>query len=380
MKAGLLLPRSGAYPGIALDLTTAIRLCLKQHGKEEAIQFVSENIGFGGSDKEIYGMAEKLLVTEGVDLLIAYMDMKVMPILEPLIMATGKLLIVLNTGANYPDKKIPQPGIIYMTLQHSFLCSLTGKIAGNAPGIYATTFYDCGYMHGAAMLTNFEKNNGAIIFNYVNQDLYDDRFNIAALTDFLAAHPEKNVNILCIFDETPAALFYKRLNEYEHADQLRLFVSPMMLTKNAIAEGGYTFSIEGYTGWLPGAGDTENKTFTNLYKSSFKKDPAGFSLSGWQAGLFLNELLNLPEETTASPEDRAKAFAEIKLSAPGGSLSFDPHTHFYLTDTVYHCSLPAGATELIIAPEKTGKKDWDDYLALQNDLPASGWTNTYLCY
>ena len=378
MKAGLLLPRSNVYPAIAADLTVALRLCLKQAGNEAAVTFVSENISFGGSEKEVYDKAEKLLLIENVDVLIAYIDMKVIPILEPLIFSTGKLLIVLNAGANYPSKKLPQPGIIYLTQQHSFLCSKTGRLAGSGNGIYATTFYDCGYMHGAALAEGFTQAGGNILFNYINRDKYDESFGIGELISFLQTVKEDTLNMLCIFDEEPARLFYKKLNEYGQAEKLCLFVSPRMLTQAAIAEGSYRFGIEGYTTWLPQSDDPETNHFTSLFKDH-KKAPSAFSLSGWQAGLLLNEILKLKKTTIQGEEIMAEIKDEL-LICPGASMQLDSDTNFYIAEKIYKCRLPPGAEELIISEEKTSRTDWDSFVQSQNDLPSSGWTNTYLCY
>lgn len=380
MKAGLLLPRSGAYPAAAADLTVAIRRCLKQFGREEEIKFVSENIGFGNAEKEVYSAAEKLLITEDADLLIAYADMKVTGILEPLIFATGKLLIILNTGANFPENKVPQPGIIYLTLQHSFCTHLSGKAAAGDNAVYATTFYDCGYMHGASMVETYIRHNPNLLFNYVNRDLFDDSFSITPLTDFLSVQENKKMNILCVFDTEPAALFYKKLNEYEYADRLSLFVSPMMLDKKAIGEGGYRFSIQGHTSWTAESNEPSAVEFTDLYRNEYKKEPGVFSLSGRQAGLLLNEILQQPELLREPLEEMTERIGKIELKAPNGNLSLDDRTNFYIPDKLYHCILPAGEKELTVTSLSFSKKAWDDFVGAYGNTPSSGWMNTYLCY
>ncbi len=376
IKAGVLLPKSGVYPAIAISLMESLRLCLKEKGNSEKISFVSTNVDFGGNEKEIYSKAESLLVTEGVDLLIAYIDMKVMDILEPLLYTTGKLLIVLNAGANLPEKKVPQGGVIYLTQQHSFAGALTGVLAGSTPASYATTFYDCGYAQGAAMVDTFSANGGTVVFNYVNNLRYDDSFHIDELIAFIDQQKGEHTKILCNFDELPASLLYKKLDGHPHADKISLYVSPRMLTKNALGAGGYKFDINGYTSWLPQLENPENNTF----KTVFKKEPDTFHLSGWQAGLVLNEILTMPEDVQGSGEQIVKQLESVTLHSPSSSMHLDPATNFFTAAVVYKCTLAAGESDLVVTQETVSDEQWTNFVQSQNEGPVSGWTNTYLCY
>ena len=376
IKAGVLLPKSGVYPAIAISLMEALRLCLKEQGNSEKISFVSANVDFGGSEKDVYSKAENLLVAEGVDILIAYIDMKVTEILEPLLYAAGKLLIVLNAGANLPEKKVPQSGIVYLTQQHSFASALTGAWAGNIPASYATTFYDCGYGQGGAMVEAFAANGGTILFNYVNNLRYDDSFHIDEIISFLDQQKGGHASILCNFDEKPASLLYKKLEEHEHADKISLYVSPRMLTKNALGAGGYKFDIKGYTSWLPQMDTPENRVF----KNALKKEPDTFHLSGWQAGLLLNEILAMPEDVQSSAEEIVKQQEGITLHSPSSFIHLDPATNFFTADVFYKCTLRAGERDVTIEQENVSAAQWTNFVQSRIDGPSSGWTNTYLCY
>jgi branched-chain amino acid transport system substrate-binding protein len=376
IKAGVLLPKSGVYPAIAISLMESLRLCLKEQGNSEKISFVSANVDFGGNEKEIYSKAENLLVTEGADLLIAYIDMKVMDILEPLLYATGKLLIVLNAGANLPEKKVPQGGVVYLTQQHSFAGALTGVLAGNTPASYATTFYDCGYAQGAAMVDTFSANGGRIVFNYVNNLRYDDSFHIDELIAFIDQQKGEHTKILCNFDELPASLLYKKLEGHQHADKISLYVSPRMLTKNALGKGGYKFDINGYTSWLPQIDTQENQAF----KNALKKEPDTFHLSGWQAGLVLNEILTMPEDVQGPAEQIVKQLEGRTLHSPSSSMRLDPATNFFTADTIYKCTLRAWESDPAITQENVSAEQWTNFVQSRMDGPSSGWTNTYLCY
>ena len=69
-KIGLLLPRSSFYNTIGFDLFEGLKSGLKKIGRDD-IKLVTENIGFGTDKQQCYRSAEKLLLEEDVDLIIA---------------------------------------------------------------------------------------------------------------------------------------------------------------------------------------------------------------------------------------------------------------------------------------------------------------------
>jgi len=248
MKIGILYPRSNAHPGLMMDFIDGIKTVLKHQQLNDRIQLISESTGFGGNEKEVYEKAERLLVLEGADILLAFIDLRVLEILKPLFYASGKFVLVINPGANYPQNWVSHPNIVNLTLQHGFLCWLTGKLAAQSKKIKAataTTFYDCGYLHTAAMVKGFLNTGGEIMYNYVNNQRYDDSFDIKQLTGYLSSDKETE-NLLCVFDSFPASLLYSLLNTYDAADSLHLFVSPMMLEQSALKKqaDGFKFSID----------------------------------------------------------------------------------------------------------------------------------------
>ena len=63
---------------------------------------------------------------------------------------------------------------------------------------------------------------GNITYNYVNNQRYDDAFEIKPLTDYLSADKGTN-SLLCVFDSLPASLFYSPLNTFDGAGRLTSF-------------------------------------------------------------------------------------------------------------------------------------------------------------
>ncbi len=384
MNIGILLPRSSAHPNISLDFIEGIKVYLQKNNLSESFHLFTENIGFGGVEKEIYEKAEKLLTIDEADILIAFLDLKVTKILEPLVNASGKLMIIVNPGANYPQNWSPKPGIVYLTLQHSFLCWLTGrKAAIGTPsynGLMATTFYDCGYLHGTAMVQSFIKQGGAITFNYINNQAYDDAFDINKLTEFLTQDKTTD-KLLCIFDALPASLFYKLLNDVEDVERLQLYVSPMMLETKALEGMGakYKFSVEGYLPWHYSLDHEANILFKETMQEQKQKIPSVFSLLGWEVGMLLGKISTDCDNCKGDGDKIAEQLSANVFTSPRGALKLDRETNYFLADP-YDCHIDSETNQVKLQKEDNVQVEWKEFSNQSPETIVTGWTNTYLCY
>ena len=383
MTVGILYPRSSAHPDMGVDFVDGIKALIKKEIPDGEIQLLMEGVGFGGSEKEVYEKAEKLLRIEKADVLIAFIDQKVLAVLEPLVHSTGSLLLVVNAGANYPSNWISQPNIMYLTLHHAFLCSLSGRLAsqrGPAKAVMATTFFDCGYLHTAAMVNGFVEQGGSIAYNYVNNQKYNESFEISQLTDFLDGDKETS-KLLSAFDSFPATLFYDRLKNYEDANRLELFVSPMMLEENGMNAllNAANFSVKGYKPWQLSLTNKYNESFIDFYRKFSKKDATIFSLLGWEAGLVLQQLNKYAGTQSGNGVKLAEQMKKVKLESPRGEMFLDEETNYFLTPAI-KLEIAGGEVATTTVPIETVRKDWQTFTVVEADPAASGWTNTYLCY
>ncbi|MEP6674464.1 MAG: ABC transporter substrate-binding protein [Ferruginibacter sp.] len=383
MNIGILYPRSKTHSELAFDFLDGLKAFIKEQNLTNEFRLFSESVGFGGAEKEVYEKAEKLLLIESVDVLIAYIDQRVMGILTPLFFASGKLILIVNPGANYPLNWIPQKNIVNLTLQHAFLCWLSGKDAGrqtNNEAALLTTYYDCGYLHGTAIIKSFIKEKGTISFNYVNNQAYDENFHINELKDFLLAN-KTTTNLLCICDSLPALLVYQQLNKFERATELKFFVSPMMLEPKAIEhlKEGYHFSIEGYMPWLPVSETDANKKFTDFYRQHTKREAGIFSLLGWETGMILQQVYNDSNENFDDGAAITEQLSKIKMDSPRGELKMDPATQYFLAPVV-KCVVENNAVKMKTEIIETYEKEWLAFTGEPTEGIISGWMNTYLCY
>jgi hypothetical protein len=383
MNIGILYPASDIYPSMGMDFIEGIKVFLKQQGLLGEHQLYFENAGFGGVEKEVKEKIEKLMINNDADLLVLFIDQKILLKLIPFLQVWGKLVIVVNPGADYPQSWTPLPNIIHLNLQQAFLCWLTGALAvqDNVPlAAMATSFYDCGYLHSTLMVNQFTAKGGSITFNYVNNQLYNENFHIKELTAYLEGN-EKTSKLLCIFDSLPASLFYQQINSFKQADQLQLYVSPMMLESKALQHigSGFSFSIDGYKPWLPNNEAEANQEFIKVFQQQLNKNATLFSLLGWETGMVLHQIFSLENGKSLNASEIVKQLISLPINGPRGKMTLNIDTHNYLAPVV-QCSLPKNKsdlkTELILDIEK----EWSEYIINQIKGSVSGWTNTYLCY
>lgn len=383
MNIGILLPRSDIHPGIGLEFMDGLKTSLNGITPAIPVQFYAEGVGFGGMEKDVYQKAEKLVMMDGVDILLAFIDERILDLILPLANASGKLLVVINAGANCPQNWVPQPNVVRLTLQHAFLSWLSGKLAGaeeNKKAALATTFYDCGYLHTAKMVTGLTQAGGTVAYNYISKRLYREGLDISDLNNFLLANTD-TTNLCCIFDAWPASLFYALLNETEYADKLHLFCSPMMFESRALenAGAGFKFNIDGYVPWHITLDNAANKNFYTIYKQKTKKDPSIFSLLGWEAGLLIGMVEAKSGGDYADGGAIVKQLGNVELDSPRGKMILDATTQFFMSAPVC-CSIPPGTTSLVISANDNYQSEWDEFTEEPLSGTSSGWTNTYLCY
>lgn len=382
MKIGLLYTTSLAHPNLMIDFINGLKSALHNELTQN-VQLISESVGFGGNEKEVLEKTEKLLIIENVNVLIAYIDLRVLENIKNTIKVSGVFTIIVNPGANYPIDWTPTPNIVHLTLQHAYLCWLTGKAAAskqNIKGCIATTFYDGGYLHVAALSNAFMQHGGTITYNYLNNQTYETLLDITPLTNFLTEDKETNT-LLCIIDSKPASKFYQKLHEYNSSKNLELFVSPMMLEQESLQslDKGYNFSITGYGPWFYSLKNELNVDFINTIFNFTQKQATFFSLLGWEAGLVLKQILSFDKDLLPNGEKLINQLLSCTIVSPRGVLKLDPKTNYFVTQA-FKCSTPKLSNNLPIETIDFSIDEWEKFTAVPTTGTVSGWTNTYLCY
>jgi len=379
---GVLLPGSTLYPSIGMDFLQGLKSCLNFH-QYNGVDYQISMIGYGLKEDEIYAAAERLVVADNADVVIAFAADYHAVKLSPLFATAGKLLIITNAGANYPEAfTVPVSHTLFHSLNECLCCFLTGKYAARQEGghgaIMATSFFDGGYRHAHAMNNAFVLSGGEIMHNYVSH-FKKEEFNTDSLTAFIKNNPDVK-KLLAVFSGDMARFFYKNLAGMQNEHKLQWYGSPMMFdcTPGDFAEPkpALPVAVIGYTNWVPQLDNEANHAMQQNCKKANGKDANLFYMQGWENALLLIEYLQQRKDATGT-EAAINQLSNKKIHSPRGTINVNEER--YLLAPAYLLKA-SGNLQITVEDCMTDTSaTWQEMRAQIPDEPFSSWRNTYLC-
>ncbi len=383
LRAGILLPRSTLFPSINLDFINGFKSYLKFCNIFDNIKLLTDNIGFGIDEPDIYTKAEKMILQEDADIVFVFADAKIAEMLQPLFTASNKLLVMVNFGANLPETWQAAPTTITHSLNFCLHAMNTGRLAAheeNKKTINLLSYYDGGYQICYSLLSSNQQHGAEPIFNHITH-LKLSEFTLEPFVEFLKNNPEIS-NILCLFSGEQAVRFYTEIVPLQKKYNLKLFVSPMMLEPSLKSLLGSEFNIQlvtGYTPWHPSLTNSYNNVFKKTYEELFNKTVNYFSLLGWDAGMILQSVFECYNKGLTNALKIIDEMKSTSIKSPRGWLKLDGKTqHFY--GPSYLVKVKNNFDISVVSEEKNIEDIWR---AFKNHTigsgERSGWRNTYLC-
>ena len=377
---GIMLPGSTLYPSIGIDFLQGVRSCLKFYGAAN-IGLHNFPIGYGLNEAEIHTEAEKFLLVNDVDVVIAYADQRLAQQLSPLFAAAGKLLVFTNTGANYPPLETGYTHTLFHSLNDCLYSFMTGQLCGSSPenkkAIAATSYYDGGYQHNHAMNNAYVMASGEICFNFISH-FKKELFDINPLTAFIQNNPAVNT-LLCLYCGDMARFFYEQIAPLQQQYDLQLYGSPMMFdsTPGDFAEAKpFVQKIKGYTGWVPSLENETNQEFKSYFQKEYHKEANLFSMQGWEVALLVLKYLQ-QQAQGASVLQAIEQLKKEQVHSPRGMLHINDHQA--VTAPAYLVTVTGALNVQIEKVVEDTSADWNNMMAQIQDPGFSNWRNTYLC-
>lgn len=370
LSIGLLLPRSTDYPALGFDILDSLRYRAAISSQDE-IRFIPENIGYGEDHSLNYAKAEKLLLQDNVDAIIAYCNVTNAEPLYGLAAAIGRPFIFVDPGMQLPEMTA-QPYCYHISLQGVHACRIAGYMAGekNRKVLMATSFYDGGYRGPWGYTRGLEEAGGSICGNYIS-GYKEAEFSIDAYLELLNHSGAQSV--AACFSAYLADLFIKALSEkHPSAIALPFYCSPFMAEEQLLAKcnfpGGTFYAI---VPWGSGLQSEEQQLFLNTIEKEKKKKANIFHLLGWEAAIVALQALR----------EGAASLNGFSYASPRGTVTIHPQTQFtyapfykaaIIADEQGKCALQIGEAIPVTSI---------DHEVAHNDRPdmVSGWRNNYLC-
>jgi branched-chain amino acid transport system substrate-binding protein len=370
-RIGLLLPRSTDYPSMGYDLLDGVQSRLATDSGRE-YRFFTENIGFGEDASLNYAKAEKLAISDNVDVLMAYCHSENAESLYHLAGALRKPLLILDAGMQQPQAAA-SPYCYHITLQGLHACRIAGNMAGtgNRNVLMAISFYDGGYRGPWSNARGLFEAGGTVCGNYVS-GYKPAEFNIDPYLTLL-----KNTAATAVtacFSSYLAELFFKALYEKNsEATPAPLYCSPFMaeeqLLHNCLFPGGELYTV---VPWALGLQNKEQEAFTGTMRSATNKPANIFHLLGWEAAVVTMALL----------QQGVSSMKNYSYASPRGETTIHPETHYTYAPLYKGKIIDGGHGKCALQLIETIAVDGDMHVKVMTDQPdtiVSGWKNNYLC-
>lgn len=379
-KIGILLPRSTFYETIGFDIFEGLRSGLKQIGRED-IKIITENISFGADKQQCYRSAERLLLDENVDLVLAYIGHRTAELLKPLFLAANKMLIVLDAGANLPNEWPTCPNIFYHSLHNAFGAWLTSKKAvsdGYEKAGMITGYYDGGYLQTYSLSKGFEEAGGVMHFNHATGYKMED-FTMEPLKDHLKQNPKSA--LISLFSGDYVQWYFAEIKKWFEDDNLPIYLTPFSMEETMLENAIFpSNNVSGVISWSKNIDSSENNIFIEIIKNS-GKTPNLFSLVGWEGAKIANKVLDLITEHKNKTSSIAADLLKFEFTGPRGNVFFDAKTNTSISP-LYEASIVDnnGMCELKLGSEiKNVKMEFDNLVQLDLNNVTSAWYNSYTC-
>lgn len=377
---GLLFPRSSVYPGIGFDVTEGFKAAIAHYGSDATV--IAESVGIGGVGDDVYKAAEKLLLQGNADLLVAYIDHIAAEAIEPLCNAANKILIVIEPGAVIPTNWAASPLRFHLTLDSASGSRLVGHIAaseGSRKAIFATSFYDGGYLNCNAMVDTYTADGSTICYNYVAPFKYEE-FDIKHIV--AAAEQQHPDAILAQLSIETGKLFLEEFGKSNIVDKVKFYSSPFLLEESFLSTVLFTnVNIKGVVPWSRMLDNDTNRMFLKSLEERGRKGNC-FSALAWDAAQFAIKVIEALNVSKFNSRKAAESLSGIEIQSTRGKLVLDPETN-YFPGPLYKAEVVKDANGFSMLAIGEEVPYWQEVWKIHRSKPItetySRWVNTYLC-
>jgi branched-chain amino acid transport system substrate-binding protein len=335
IKVGLVVPQSGVYSVVGLDMKRAWELWLERHGgklgKYEVTTVVADE---GETPQTGVPAVQRLLQNDKVDVLVGVVNSGIALGVKDMVAEAKKLLIVANAGAGAITGAARSPYIWRTSFTNAQVASVMGKhlasLAAVGPVYVMAPDYAAGTEVIRGFKTTFEAGGGKIAGEA--KPAFGKTQDYQPFLTALQASGAKAT--FCFFSGAEAVTFVKQYAQFGLSTQIPLYGSGF-LTEGSIlaAQGDAALGIQTTLHYSTELDNPANKDFVAAWKTKFNATPAVFSVQMWDTASVLNQAL--ATATALDGDSLATAMGAVGTIAdsPRGPWSFDgqsPRQKFYL--------------------------------------------------
>ncbi|NWJ94764.1 MAG: ABC transporter substrate-binding protein [Chloroflexi bacterium] len=343
LKLGVLLPFSGVYTQLGLDIVDGMNLYFESIGgvvagrKIELLKEDEEN-----DPQAALRKTKKLIESDKVDLLTGIVSSAVALGIRDTVDQAKTILVISNAGAkditgarfskyifrtSFSNGQVPYP------LGEWAYKNVGKKIFMTAPD------YAAGRESVEGFKATFVKAGGTVV-GEVYPPFGKTSDYAPFLTQIQQAKPEA---VYAFYSGTEAVNFVKQYEQFGLKKDIPLVAAGFIVEQDTLpALGGAALGIKSTLHYADSLDTPENKKFVADFTSKYKRTPTTFALQGFDSARFIVEGLKVVNGDTTNKENLVKALEGVKFISPRGPLEIDPTNHG-LTQNIYLRDVVAGS-------------------------------------
>ena len=329
IKVGALLPYSGVFAGLGVEIADAIDLGFDTFGRTVAgreIVVIREDTE--GKPSVGLSKAKKLVLRDGVDFLVGPVSSAVAGALRDFVHASRVPLIVANAGNNALTGESCSSYVIRVSFSNAQINRDMGTwmVSQGYRRVYLMAAdYAAGRQMMEAFRTSFIAAGGTVAGEeYAPLSTRDFGPYLSKLK---AARPEA---AYVFFPGAAAMAFVPQYEGFGLKDTIQLAGAGWLSSAfNIDRQGAAAAGFIGALNYVPTIDSPENAAFQEAFRARFDRVGSEFAVQGYDSARLIVEAL---KRTGGSTEGITEAMHEVSFVGPRGALRIDPRTNNVIQD------------------------------------------------
>jgi len=377
MKLGLLLPTSKLYPSLMIDFSAGVRMAISEHGLDDDIEIIFENIHQGTDKNLILNAVNKLVLQHQTEVNILFANFLLMEDIASSLNALSRPLLVTNMGGNIPNQFESGDFIFsnsFALWESAHLAGVWGAKKFGKKVAHGSYFYEAGYGIYRSFCEGLKKSEGEIIFNQVSEFNPDPN----DFSNFMKQMQVETPDFLyMLYSERDAVDFLNKLTNSEYNGKYPIVTSGVMLNDEITSKVDKPIKkIYNISSWDASDKTEANQKFVQKYKKQTGNYANYFALLGYECATAVCEAFK-SDNWSKNGGDQATAIRSCKFESPRGELSFAEFNMVQVDHHVYTIDENHKRSRMETIGQLPSRTEGIEASKLENN-PA-GWFQPYLC-
>ena len=339
IKVGALLPYSGVFASLGVEIADAIDLGFdtfgRQIGDREIVVIREDTEGKPGVG---LSKAKKLILRDGVDFLVGPVSSAVAGALRDFVHASRVPLIVANAGNNHLTGESCSPYVIRVSFSNAQINRDMGSwmVSQGYKRVYLMA---ADYAAGRQMMEAFRASftaAGGIVAGEEYAPLSTKDFG-PYLSKLKAARPDA---AYVFFPGAAAMAFVPQYEGFGLKDTIQLAGAGWLSSAfNIERQGAAAAGFIGALNYVPSIDSPENAAFQADFRARFDRIGSEFAVQGYDSARLIVEAL---KRTGGSTEGITEAMHGVSFVGPRGELRIDPLTNNVIQNIYVFETRPVG--------------------------------------